>query len=290
MQVVFHVGAFDTEAELPIRILEANDDILEEQAVVIASPEDFGNALREPLVALRGGRASPELRASTIESCTGRPLGTVERLIITQRGLLAGPDKAVTPQGLYPLAPHRIRALSNLFPPDDVGFHFSIINPVLLLQSLTRRRDYRELLGGQSPDQLLWSPVIARMAEAVGGRDLVIWCNEDLPLILPEVVRGLADIDADTPLQGDDLLLETLLTPSGLQELRGLLADLPVDAIAERRDITADILQRHARPARIDQDIVLPGWSEDVVDYLTDVYEDDLSRIAAIPGVTLITP
>ncbi|HEY0276604.1 MAG TPA: hypothetical protein VGC31_11125 [Paenirhodobacter sp.] len=290
MQVAFHVGAFDTESELPVRILEANDDILEAQAVIIASPEDYGDALRAPLVTLRGGVASAELRDATVMACTGRPLGEVERLIISQRGLLAGPDKAVTPEGLYPLAPHRIRALANLFPQDEVEFHFSILNPVLLLQSLTRRRDYRDLLGGQSPDQLLWSSAIARMAEAAEGHDLVIWCNEDLPLILPEVVRGLADIPADLPLRSEDLLLRTLLTPEGLQDLHDRLTNVPVRAIAERRDITVAVLERHARPGRIEQDISLPGWSEDVVDYLTDVYEDDIARIAAMPGVTFIAP
>lgn len=290
MQVAFHVGAFDTESDVPIRILRANDDILEEQGVVIASPEEYGNALREPLVALRGGVASTQMRDATVMACTGRPPGDVDRLVITQRGLLAGPDRAVTAEGLYPLAPQRIGALANLFPQDDVEFHFSIISPVLLLQSLSRRRDYADLLDGQSPDQLLWSPVIARMAEAAQGRRLVVWCNEDLPLILPEVTRGLAALDPATPLRSEDLLLRGLLTPEGLHDLQDDLAPLPPQAIAARRALTVAALERHARPGRMDQDITIPGWSEDLIHYLTDVYEDDTERLATIPGVTFITP
>ncbi|MFC3061091.1 hypothetical protein [Paenirhodobacter populi] len=290
MQVAFHVGAFDTESDIPIRILRANDDILEEEGVIIASPEEYGNALREPLVALRGGVASAGMRDQVVMACTGRPPGDVDRLVITQRGLLAGPDRAVTAEGLYPLAPQRIGALANLFPQDEVEFHFSIISPVLLLQSLSRKRDYAELLDGRPPEQLLWSPVIARMAEAAQGRRLVVWCNEDLPLILPEVVRSLAALDPSTQLRSEDLLLRALLTPEGLRELQDDLAPLPPQAIAARRALTVAALDRHARPGRMDQEISIPGWSEDLVHDLTDLYEDDVSRLAAMPGVTFIAP
>ena len=36
-------------------------------------------------------------------------------------------------------------------------------------------------------------------------------------------------------------------------------------------------------------DVDLPGWTEDLVDELTDSYEDDMERLAAMPGVTFLT-
>ena len=40
----------------------------------------------------------------------------------------------------------------------------------------------------------------------------------------------------------------------------------------------------------VEEEIDLPGWTEDTVAVLTDSYEEDVLRIASMPGVRFISP
>ena len=40
----------------------------------------------------------------------------------------------------------------------------------------------------------------------------------------------------------------------------------------------------------LEEEIDLPGWTPDMVDEITEIYELDVDRIAQMPGVRLITP
>jgi hypothetical protein len=40
----------------------------------------------------------------------------------------------------------------------------------------------------------------------------------------------------------------------------------------------------------IEEDLDTPGWSPEMLEDMTDAYEDDMDAVARIPGVTLITP
>jgi len=119
------------------------------------------------------------------------------------------------------------------------------------------------------------------------GRRLVVWCNEDMPLIFPEVLRHLAGVEADTPLKGEDRLLRTLLTEEGQTALRARLT--PDLDIAARRAATEALLAEFPRPEQLVLDIDLPGWTPELVEEMTEDYRRDVAEIAALPGIEFIT-
>ena len=43
-----------------------------------------------------------------------------------------------------------------------------------------------------------------------------------------------------------------------------------------------------AEPDAIETDIQLPGWSQDLIDELSEIYADDQAEIAALTGVEFI--
>ena len=49
-------------------------------------------------------------------------------------------------------------------------------------------------------------------------------------------------------------------------------------------------LNRFARPGQVEEALTPAGFSEEAVETLTERYEEDLERIARMPGVTLLTP
>ena len=49
-------------------------------------------------------------------------------------------------------------------------------------------------------------------------------------------------------------------------------------------------LDKYALEEKIEEELDLPGWDGAYVDMLTEIYEDDLEIIAAMPSVRLLTP
>ncbi len=37
-------------------------------------------------------------------------------------------------------------------------------------------------------------------------------------------------------------------------------------------------------------EVSLPGWTQDLVDRLSDLYDEDVAQIAALPGIEFIAP
>lgn len=293
MQVVFHLGAYSTDADRLIGMLNENAQTLAAEHVRIPPPTSYRAAMRDALVALQGQPADPDTADTLLDLCTENRPEDVRRLLLSHGNFLGLPDRLIGPSGLYPLAADRIGPLSNLFPDEEVEFHLALINPALLLQALASRpsgRSYDELLNGLSPLDLRWEPVVTRMVEAAQGRRLVIWCNEDMPLVLPEVARSFAGLPETTPLRGEEAMLAQLMNEEGLTRYIGYVAQHPPQSISHRRKIVSAFLDKYAKPAALEVEMSLPGWDDTLADEIADLYDDDVARIATMPGVTFIAP
>jgi hypothetical protein len=49
-------------------------------------------------------------------------------------------------------------------------------------------------------------------------------------------------------------------------------------------------LDKYADEAKVEHEFDLPGWDVDLVQDLTEQYEEDLFDLSRMPGVTLIAP
>ena len=57
-----------------------------------------------------------------------------------------------------------------------------------------------------------------------------------------------------------------------------------------RRRAVSAFLEAHAIEDEIEDEIDLPGWTDETIEMLTEIYEEDVARIATLPNVTLISP
>ena len=55
-----------------------------------------------------------------------------------------------------------------------------------------------------------------------------------------------------------------------------------------RRRVCAAFLDKYARDDAVEEELDLPGWTEELVEELTEDYDDDIARIQHMPGVNLI--
>ena len=271
-----------------IRTLLRNRDELWRAGVEVPSPRRYRGVYGEAMVALKGGPASAEMQEMLLDAVMVSD--DAARVVLSQAAFIGQPKRAVTPTGVYPTAHHRMTGLSNLFPQSPVEFFVSILHPARHVQDLVSQMkgDYAAVMEDIDPRQLRWAPMFQRMLGAVPDRRIVAWAEEDLPFTWPEVLRAVAGVTAAMPLQDEDAILSDLLSPEALEQLNTQIAEQPELSVNGRRDLVEQALAQ-AEPAKLEADIDLPGWSQDLIDELSEIYAADLAEIAALSGVEFIS-
>lgn len=291
MQVAFHVGVHGTDDDRVMRCLQMNRDLLARRHLEVSPKEVNEPILNEALAALKGGVASPEMEEVVLDALMERD--HVARLIFSRPTLLGLPRRAFDAAGLLHAAGPKMRALANLFPSAECEFFMALKNPATYVPDALRRalrHGERIPAAALEPEEMRWAPTLRRVVRELGGRRLVLWCNEDTPLVFPEIMRRLIGIPAGEPLEGEMLMAERVLTDEGREALaQRLKAEAPA-SVAERRRITSAVLEAHHDPEAVRLRIDLPGWSQQTVDRMTAAYDADLAEIAALPGVEFIGP
>lgn len=291
MQVAFHVGVHGTDDDRIQRCLQMNRALLESSRVEVSPKEIHEPILNEALLALKGGIASAEMEEVVLDALLESD--SVARLIFTRPTFLGLPRRAFGDDGLLAAAGSKMRALANIFPSAECEFFMALKNPATYVPDALRRAERRGD-GIQpediDPDEMRWAPTLRRAVRELGGRRLVLWCNEDTPLVFPEVMRRMMGLAADQPLDGEMLMAERVLTEKGRAVLSQRLGAVAPAALARRRRITSAVLEAHHDPDAVRLRIDMPGWDQQVVDRMTAAYDADVAEIAALPGVEFIGP
>lgn len=290
MRIIYHLGAHFTDEERLLRCLLKNRDLLAQHNIVVPGPKRYRTLLRETAIKLKGQAATVDAQALILEQIMEEDMA--DRLILSWESFLSLPNY-VLKDNLYPAAGERVRAFCQIFPEIEAEFYLAIRNPASFLPALYQRlkpESYAAFLSGADLFDLRWSDVVERILDANPDAPLTIWCDEDTPLIWPEVLRAVTNLPAETPVAGEDDLIATLMSVEGLTRLRGYLENHPPQNVLQRRKIVSAFLDKFALPDRIEMDFEMPGWSTDMVDELTGLYEEDVARIAAMSEVTFLAP
>lgn len=290
MRIVYHLGAHFTDEERLLKCLLKNRAMLAKYGIVVPGPKRYRSLLRDAAVQLKGAAATRDTQALLLDQIMEEDVA--DRLILSWDSFLSLPPW-VLKGTLYPAAGERVRAFSQIFPEIEAEFHLAIRNPATFLPTLfekQRTNDYHEFLSGADPLDLRWSDVVERILEANPDAPLTIWCDEDTPLIWPEVLRAVAGLPEDCVLDGEGDLLASLMSGEGHSRMRGYMISHAPATIMQRRKIVSAFLDKFALPERIDMEVDMPGWTAETVDALTANYEADVARIAAMGDVRFIAP
>lgn len=291
MQIVYHCGVHGTDLYRMVKTLMQNRDWLYKNGIEPLTPNKHSNILNEALAALKGVPASAEMEQVMLDAIldTDEP----RRVIFSTPGFLGKAERAVSAEGLYASAGAKMAALANLFPSAEIEFFMALKNPATLIPYVVAQEgsgSYEKVMNGTVPETLRWAPAIRRILSAIPGCRLVVWCHEDTSLIWPEVVRRIATMPSDVPLKAGLQVLADIMQPEGLDMVREEMSKQERLTIERRRAIFAQALEKHALPEQIEMTVDLPGWDQDLVDLITDLYDEDVAQIAALPGVEFITP
>jgi hypothetical protein len=280
MKIIFHLGVHATDAEGLLRCLLKNRQLLANHRIAVPGPARYRNLIRSQIIADKSNPASAASQSALLQQMLD--VETIERLILSWDGFLSLPPWAVSNSQFYPIAAERISALRNLFPDHDCEFCLALRNPAGFLselQAMLSTKQREDFLAGTDVESLRWSEMIDRILERNRDITLSLWCDEDRPLIWPEVVQHVSGLAQGTPFLGADEPLSSLLRSKELRQLKTqLAAQTPMDAMAQREIICA-YLQQNSQMQQTEID--LPGWTQTQVDRISRSYDADVSQIAA---------
>ena len=291
MDIVLHAGAHFTEEERLIKCLLRNKENWAQRGIAVPGPGRYRRLLRDTLIALGDAEAAEDARDVLLDAILDQE--RADRMILSHPHLF-GVAHALVRDGLfYPEAAARLVRMTRVFGEDDLELFFAIRNPATFVPAAFARAgvaDVSTLLRGTDPRGLSWSYSLEAIRDAVPGVPITVWCNEDAPLVWEQVLRALAGPAAGRDLEGGCDLALDLMTAEGGRRLTAYLAEHPEFDPARRSRARAAFLAKFARTEALEEELDLPGWTEDLVAELTEIYDEDTRRLASLPGLQLIQP
>lgn len=292
LRISFHLGAHCTDEDQLVKslTLSKNQKVLTRHGVLVPAPRDYRPVLRDVLGRLAGEPASREAQDVLFE--TIGETEDAERLVLSNEHFLANHLNAFKNGVLYRNAGKNSAALRNLFPDNPVEFFFAVRNPatfVPAMHKILQPGPFDEYIAGIDPDTLVWSDVILDIREQNPGVPITVWCNEDTPLIWPEVLHEVAGLEPQVGMFGGFDILAQIMAPEGVKRLRAYLKSHPPATEIQRRRVVSAFLDKYAIEDEVEEELDLPGWTPEVIDQFTANYDDDLIEIGRIPGVTVLT-
>lgn len=290
MRIVYHLGAHCTDEERLLRCLLKNRGALAAEGIVVPGPAKYRTLLRDTAMTLKGQSATQDTQALILDQIMSE--SEAERLILSWDNFLGYAQGALR-KGIYSAGAERMFAFCHIFPGIEAEFHLAIRNPATFVPAVyqkQRGRGYEEFMDGVEVDSLRWSTLIASLRETNPYVPITVWCDEDTPLLWPEVLQAVSGHSDATVLTDTDDLIASIMSADGMQRMSSYMQTHPPQNTAQRRRVVSAFLDKFALPEQVEFEIEMEGWSEELIARTTEAYDQDVSRIMAMDGVTFLTP
>lgn len=291
MQVVIHAGAHMTDEDRLVNVLLRNRDLLTAIGTDVPDPNTYRKLLRDILGEVKRSGVSSESRDIVLDAISHDPGN--DRLVLSNHAFFGTPKMAIGQGMFYPAAEMRIEAFRQIFPNDQLELFLALRDPAAHLPALFAKTPHdtmADFLNGVDPAQFRWSETIARFRQNFPDMPITVWCNEDSPLIWAQVVREMAGLDPHAGFDGEFALLEEIMTTIGMKRFETYLSSHPGMTEIQKRRVISAFLDKFVKEEEIEEELDLPGWTEDLVDTLSEAYDEDVFEIDRIQGVNFITP
>ncbi|MEM9872298.1 MAG: hypothetical protein AAF822_13685 [Pseudomonadota bacterium] len=291
MQLVLHAGAHFTEEDRLLRCLLNNKGDFSKRGVAVPGPGKYRAILRDTMAAMLDAPPAPDARDVLLDVILDDE--TADRVILSHMFLFGAPRAIVRDGLMYCLAPERMAQIATLFPHDDIELFFAMRNPATFLPALftqAPQEDMHTFLRARDPFSIRWSETFAEIRAAAPEIPITTWCFEDMPMIWAQIIREMGGLEHGERIVGGFDLLSDIMTGEGMQRFRAYLKSHAGMSEVQKRRVIAAFLDKFAIEDEIEEELNAPGWTEEIVDTMTELYEEDVLAVARIPGVTVIAP
>lgn len=291
MQITLHIGAHCTDEDALLKSLLKNKAALESDGIHVPTPGKYRQILRETLQSMASGSIPAHSRATLLEHIIGH--ADCKRLVMSNRNFICVPNRIFEGGELYALADAKLAAFGGLFAEDEIEIQLGIRDPGTFIPAayaMSSGQSFESFVNGIDPDALYWSDLVDRIREILPDAKITVWCNEDTPLIWPKILRKMAGVDGKKKMLGGYDLIASILTLEGVQKLQTYLKMRPPQSETQRQKILIAFMERFGKDDALEDEVDIPEWTEDLMEDLTDGYDEDVESLAQRDDVTLIEP
>ncbi|WP_373353271.1 hypothetical protein [Pseudoroseicyclus sp. CXY001] len=290
MNIVFHIGAHCTDNERLLRCLLRDAAMLADHGVAVPGQGRYRKLFRDTFEGLGSATAKEGTRELLLDAVLDGRIA--ERVILSNPSFLCPPNRVFEEGALYAMASERLGALGRIFAEDQLEIFLALRNPASFIPDVFAQSTgmaFLDFIGGSDPRQIRWSDLVRRIQEALPGARLVVWANEDTPLLWGEILARLAGVEG-AAFAGEFDLLETIMSAEGLTRLKAYLEQRKITGLSQRRRVIAAFLDKYALEEAVVEEVDLPGLDDALVAELTASYEADCARIGSMTGVEWLAP
>lgn len=291
MQIVYHIGANCTDQDKLLKSLLKNADTFAERGIKVPGPGKYRRLIRETIQTLDGQPPAPEAREILLDAILDD--SSCNRLVMSHSQFMCVPRRVFEGGVFYGLAEYKLEGLARLFPDDEIEIFLGLRNPATFIPAVFEEApvaEFSDFLNGVDPMQVRWSDLLARIRNLLPRASITTWCNEDTPMIWAQLIREVAGVDPLTKITGGFDLLAAIISAEGMRKFVTYLRANPPQTENQKRRIIAAFLEKYALDEEVEDEVDLPGWTEQTVATMTDLYDADMERIHRMPGVTFIAP
>ena len=289
MEIALHFGANCTDDDRLIRTLLKNGSIMEAEGIKAPGPGKYRKILRETIQALGEQEPEPGTRDYLIELMSDGEHH--DRLVLSNSNFICIPNRIFENGVFYEQAEIKLAAMRRIFRKDDLDLYLAVRDPATFLPDCfanANATSVEDFLQGVDPLDLRWSDLIARIQTTLPNASLTVWCNEDTPMIWDELVWALSGLNVGTDINGGHDLLATIMSEEGMHRYLSYMNAHPPKTITQKRRVIAAFLDKYALEEELVETVELPGFDASDIAAMSAAYDEDVDRIAAMPGVRFL--
>lgn len=289
MQVVIHAGVPYTDAGQLLANLAAHKGALYKAGTLPLGPRRCRQFVKVMSDAMASGLPLAEAREQM--NAVLPDAADIQRVVVSSEKFF-GPMRAALQHGqIYPFAGKRAAYTQDLLNGAQIEIFAGLMNPGLFIPRVLTALDparTRSILDTTDLSCLSWVTMIEDLGDLVPDVKITLWENEDSPLIWGDILRAMAGLPDSIAIPGEHTLLASLLTEQGKHQLLPLIQQEQSGARLASGAELARLLEAHAQPDRVEEELDLPGWSTEIVSAFSELYAQDMAKIRTMPNVRVL--
>ncbi|MEX0303646.1 MAG: hypothetical protein AB3N24_14605 [Leisingera sp.] len=288
--LAFHLGAPNTDNGQLTWSLRKDSQRLLDRGVMVRRPGTYMGALNQLLRKQDQEFVTEQDREALLAGIVKDQ--AVSRIIMTNSGFLGVPGWMLSQGQLYRNAGRNAAGLRGVFPGNPCEFFLGLRNPATLIGPVFKSqssRTWAQFAGDTDFLSLRWSEVVADIQHRNPGCRITVWCNEETPVIWPNILGEVTGLGNNFRFSGELDITRGIISDSGYERLEAYLAERPGLSEDQRERVRTLFLSYFHSEDAVEEEIDLPGWSQGLVDEMTENYQQDSNLIRYMPGVTFLS-
>ena len=291
MRISLHLGAHKTASTYLQGVLARNGDRLRDQGHACFGPDRLRHDLRLP--ALDPARPVQAAGFAPLGAALAQDAGAGRHPLLSEENLMGTTRPGSVAQGacLYPQAAPRIDRFLTAVQVSEVTLYLAVRSPLPFLVSAFGQRmmagkltDFDSYCAGVEPLALRWSDLVLRLVALPRVAQVIVWRHEDHADVLAQVLAHMLGPDVAGTLHLPRRATHAGPSARAIDEATAALQQQPAP---EPRKAIRAAMKRWPKSAEF------PGLMpfDAVTRARSDTeYVADIARIAALGGVTLLSP